>query len=691
MNSLQKLLEQFPDFLDKRETSNFTLSQSVTNDELRKIRQSIENTIESFHLNKRLLVWREQTENYKYTIHFRAYYPNIESVTLLKNDTVIYNERYGYEDQTSNFTYSYTGDTSNEDYEDYPPKIPEDKFKIILTTYDEQYLEKGYPENNTYKGNEYDHDVSLDEIGALHNIPRKTYIENILEDLYEYTEPPWNNETTEDDYHYMTRMLEYLVKLHTVHPVLLELWKLYGIEAEMLNRERLLIKMFDETYHVPSLDWAQQPWEHKDRFCNYTTDLGVYFFASASTKTPLRNKPITLYFNLMDMFAKEITEDYLVDIYLNNTLIESDYLNKSYKLTNIPSDIENILRIDCKNTTSTLGSDELTISVRGCNNADLYVAENGNNRNPGTRTQPLKTVQKAINNTNNDTSVIVIQSGNYDIGLYDPIVVKNSCTILGCGSVLMENPDDNVFFKIPKTKTLSLNRVTLQYLGNIYDVDEVTVANNNHNSTPVELLIYADPDAPYVELTRITMTVTDTVNVGDTITVTGTLTDKYNDGLSGKTVRVTCPGSTPVNTTTDSNGAFTATLDITRSGSLTVTSKFAGDSEYAPVRITQDITSSISIEDAFENYDLVVMDMTYEDNDWKYTYLSVSEIESLSDIDGAVMNVQFTGEKDVTFNRFTSSSTSPGISNTELNSLIGMLMGIIYEDYTVEHTDYEVN
>ena len=85
------------------------------------------------------------------------------------------------------------------------------------------------------------------------------------------------------------------------------------------------------------------------------------------------------------------------------------------------------------------------------------------------------------------------------------------------------------------------------------------------------------------------------------------------------------------------------------------------------------------------------MDMTYEDNDWKYTYKPVSEIESLSDIDGAVMNVQFTGEKDVTFNRFTSSSTSPGISNTELNSLIGMLMGIIYEDYTVEHTDYEVN
>lgn len=690
MNSLQELLGQFPDFLDKNETSNFSLSQSVTNDELKKIRQSIEDTIESFHLSKRLLIWKEQTESYKYLIHFRVYYPNIESVTLYKNDTVIYNERYGYEDNINSFQYSYNGDTANDTLEDTPPIIPEDTFKITVTTYDEQYLEKGWPENDTIQGDIYDHDISLDEIGALHNIPRKTYLENISPASYDSTEPLYNDRHTEDDYHYMTRMLEYMVKLHTVHPVVLEIWKLYGIEASMLNRERLLIKMFDEDYHTPSLDWAQQEWEHKDRFCNYTTDLGVYFFASASTKTPLRNKPVTLYFRLLDSFARTIDEDYLVDVYLNNTLIEGDYTNKTYKLTNIPSDIENVCRIECKNTTGSVGSDELIISVRGCNNADLYVSENGNNRNPGTKQLPLKTVQKAINNTNNDFSVIVMLSGNYDISLYDPIVVRNSCTILGCGSVLMENTDDYAFFKIPKNKSLSLNEVTLQYKGSIYDVDDVTVYNNNHDGSDVELLIY-DNGSEAVELTRITMTVSENVLLGDTITVTGTLTDKYNQGVSGKTVRVTCPGSTPQNTTTDSNGAFTAELQINRSGSLIVTSKFAGDTNYAPVRTTQEITSKISITDALDGYDYVVMDMEYEDNDWNYTYKPVSEITSLADINGAIMNLTFTDDKNVNYNRLQSTSTDTGITEAELNSLTGMLMGIIYEEYKIKHTNYEVN
>ena len=680
-DSLQRLLEQFPIFLDKSKTSNFTLSQTVTNDELKKIRQSIADTIESFHLNKKLLIWKEQTIPSEYTIQFRCYYDDIESVTLIKNNTTIYREKYGYDDHINSFEYSYTGTTSK--------VIPEATFKIIVTTYDEITEEKGFPENDTILGNEFDHDESLDEIGALHNIPRKTYLTNIPVDLYDSTEPPYNDRGSEDDYHYMNRILEYMVKIHEVHPVVLEIWKLYGIEATMENRERLLVKMFDENYHE-TLDWFPQAWEHKDSFCNYTTDLGQYFFVTASTKTPLRNRPVTLNFKLKDAFARDIEEDYKVDVYMNDMLVIGDYTNKTYKLTNIPSDADNICRVDCKNTTGTLGTDEFIISVRGCNNADIYVAENGNNRNDGTRAHPLKTIQKAINNTHNDTSLIAMMGGNYDISAYDPVVVKNSCTILGCGLVLVENKDDNVFFKLPAQKSVSLNYLTLQHKGDFAEISEITVTNKNHNGEDAKVLIY-DTGAEAVELTRISINVTTPAFIGEEITVTGVLTDKYNAGVEGKTVRVTCPGSTPQNVTTDSNGAYSATLTIERMGSLVVTAKFAGDNNYAPVRITEDIVSSMSIETAFEDYDYVVMDMEYEDNDWNYTYKAVSEIESLSDINGAIMNVDFTNEKNVIFNRFTSTSTEPGITNTELRSLTGMLMGIIYEEYKVKHTNYEVN
>ena len=844
-DSLKTLLKKFPYFLDKSSSSNFYKSQDVTNRRFQDVYNELFKVYESFHLNKRLLIWKDQNDKYDYVINFVATVPHLKRVRLYKNNTRIYSQSFAYEDNIDNFEYSYTYEapdykcnfhndtffnyanrliidgktlTNKDEVQGYylidelgtatnleeclqfnPPYtiiahisnytsgtyiqiyntvenlrvplstlspdkedfvviikvtkgkveyyvdgvlrddltwkgslgtariflrvdpnssvtyedifvchtadvpgeyldfdyslreniIPKDKFKIEVETHDEIIDIKGFPENDTIKGDIYDHDVSLDEIGALLNIPRKTYLTDIPVDLYEYTEPPFNDRGSEDDYHYMTRMLEYMVKLHHVHPVVLEIWKLYGIEADMLNRERFLIKMFDEDYHN-GLDWAPQEWEHKDTLCEYTTDLGAYFFTSASTKTPLRDTPITLYFQLLDSLARTIDEDYLVDIYLNNTLIEGDYANKTYKLSNIPSDIENVCRIECKNSTGSIGSDEILISVRCCNNADLYVSETGHNHNPGTKESPLKTVQKAINLTNNDLSVIVVKSGNYDISLYDPIVVKNSCTILGCGSVLMENTDDYSFFKIPKTKGLSLNEVTLQYKGSIYDVDDVTVKNNNHDGSDVELIIYDNGSEP-IELTRITMTVTENVIVGDTITVTGKLTNKYNNGVSGKTVRVTCPGSTPVNTTTESNGTFSAELEIVRTGILTVTSKFQGDTNYAPVRITQDITSKISITDALDGYDYVVMDMEYVDNDWNYTYKPVSEITSLSDMNGAIMNLQFTNEKDVEYTRYTSSSTSASITENEMKKLKGMLMGIIYDEYTIQHTDYEVN
>lgn len=687
-DSLKTLLKMFPYFLDKSSVSNFYKSQDVTNRRFQDAYNELFKIYESFHLNKRILIWKEQTENYDYVINFVAKFPHLKRVRIYKNDARIYIESFNYDDNINIFEYSYSDSTLNDVSDvNLADKIPQHTFRIEVETHDEYTLTKGFPENDETQGNIYDHDISLDNLGALNNIPRKKY--SIVEpSLYFATEPPFNDRESEDDYHYMKRMLEYNLRLHTDYPVLLEIWKLYGIEASMQNRERLLVKMFDENYH--NGEWVPQAWEHKDKFCDYTDDLGRYFFVNTSTKTPMKNQPVTLYFNLLNMFSETIDEDYTVDIEFNNETIATDYSGNTFKLTDINSEFDNLCTVTCKNSTGeNIGIQELLLSVRGCNNADFYVSENGDDNNPGTQEQPFQTIQKAIDSVATENSIIVLQQGNYNLSSNTPIV-RNTCSIMGCGFVLLENRDDNVFFKIPKNKQLTLNDVTLQHQGDIYNVDTISITNHNGGTNFAELVV-CPTGATVVELTRITIEVTNPVTVGGTCTVSGRLLDKYNEGLSSKTVRVTCPGSTPINTTTNSNGEFTATLDITRAGDLIVTAKYAGNNEYAASRVTSTISSQIPLVDVFEDYDYVITDMEYVNGDWKYTYKPVSEITCLADIDGAIMNITFNQDKDVSFDRFNSDSTSSSISKTEQNNLRGMLMGIIYEDNEIKYTNYEVN
>ena len=261
-DSLKKLLQKFPYFLDKSVGSNLYKSQSVTNEQFQDIYQSLFDVIESFHINKKVLIWKEQNEPYLYTIYFIARYPNLKSVKIFKNNNLIHTEEYLNTDEITTFYYFYEGDTQNnildiigEEYEEENEElsdgveaeiIPLDTFYIEIETYNEIIIRKGFPENDKKQNDIYDHDYSLDEIGSLNNIPRKEYI---VTDDYKHTEPPYNNRLTEDDYHYMNRIINYNILAQTVPLPVAEIWKLYGIEATMLNRERLLLKMFDVSKH----------------------------------------------------------------------------------------------------------------------------------------------------------------------------------------------------------------------------------------------------------------------------------------------------------------------------------------------------------------------------------------------------------------------------------------------------------
>ncbi len=526
-NSLKNLLDMFPYFFNKRETSNFYKSQRVTNNLFKDVYQVLFDTKESFRLNKRCLIWKEQSRPYDYTIHFVANFPFIKEVSILKDDVLIYSNSYEYEENMTEFNYDYTSSTLN-DVEDIDDAdiIPQNRFKLIVNTWEEHKIIKGFPENDTIQGNEFDHDESLDEIAALHDIPRKEYIK-VDEDLYPATEPPYNDRLTEDDYHYMKRIIEYLFRVHTQPLPVAEVWKLYGIESTMENREKLLLKVFDlkkhPNFHDPDspgdgwfsgtknddgtiTPWQPKQWEHLDKFCDANDYLGKYFFTKISTTIPGKNESIFLYFYFMNSLAKPLGGEHLVDIVLNDsTIIVENYSGDSFEITpdKIPSEGINTFTITGKTSDGEIiGIEEIDISVRGCSDADFYVSTTGSDNNDGKTAQTaFRTIQKAVNKVNGNQNLIAILPGEYLIE--SPVTINKNCTLLGCNGVSIENAHENIFFRINKGILVSFQDFIIYYQENSSDIQNMLVTNNNTDNSPVDVLLSEDSSVVLIPIQEV--------------------------------------------------------------------------------------------------------------------------------------------------------------------------------------------
>ena len=144
----------------------------------------------------------------------------------------------------------------NEDFDD--DGYVKDTYDLEVTTFEKRYhclheydrvYYKRYNGYDNQLNDCFDHDYSLDIIGALLNVPRlRLYQVYRNNDYYlSRTYPSYNNRATEDDYHYMKRIQYYISNYnHVVFPVL-EFWKWYQTDATILSRERLITEM-DNTY-----------------------------------------------------------------------------------------------------------------------------------------------------------------------------------------------------------------------------------------------------------------------------------------------------------------------------------------------------------------------------------------------------------------------------------------------------------
>ena len=630
-NSMQSLIKMFPHFFDKSETSNFFKSQSVTNNVFKGIFQSISDVSDSFRLRKRCYIWKEQSVPYDYVINFVVNYPQLKSVKCYKNDTLLYMEEYLEEDNVNSFIYSYDSSEENtivdenvednkeenevEDSEIEIPIIPEDTFHIIAESYDEIIIKKGFPENDEPLGNIYDHDTSLDEIGALHDIPRKTYIPT--ED-YINTEPTYNDRLTEDDYHYMNRIINYVLRVHDTPLPVLEIWKQYGISSNMINREQYLLKMFDETKHPFDEetglvgDWTPQPWEHKDKLCNLQPDLGRFFFVSANTLSPVKNQAVKFNLKYLNSLAEQLTGDYNVTILLQgeeeDTVLVENYPGKQYTIGSelISDDKPNIFIFNAYYGNDLFTTEELTVNVRGCNNADWYVSTSGSDSGTGKSDDPFATLDKALSMVNGEENLIVLTSGTHST---DHIFnIPYTCTVLGCGDPIITSTDGLKFFRVYQNQSLNIQDITLQHDTISSLIKNSNWINNNKTNNPLYVVL---SEAAGKTLTTITLS-TDysTYTIGDTINITGTLKENEEDtGLSNKSVKIYVNNELIGAATTLTGGSFSKSITASASGTVTIRAVFETDEDYAGSTGNTSVTvnkktSTISFAADKASYDL---------------------------------------------------------------------------------------
>ena len=536
MESMKHLLSKFPYFLDKRSVSNFYKSESVFNNRFKEVYNDLFQLGLSFHLSKSLWIYREQSEDYNFKMHFFAFLDHIKQVIILKNDVIIYSKGYTFDENVDTFEYSYTDTSSN--------KIPTDKYVLKVETYEEYHLEKGFPENDEPQDNVYDHDESLDTIGLFLDVPRKKYVP-VDESEYNRTEPPYHPiitlddgltiNATEDDYHYMCRLLEYISRYHTESLPTLEIWKDLGVDAEIQNREYRLCKMFEESLH--SEGWVPLEWEHKDPQC-IVDDESYFLFVTVDNDSPFRGQQVRFTLQVLDSLGHNVTGDFLFLPFLDGERV-GEVIIDSYVFTVDTKDLdmtnENLFRFKGFSNMEALEndllennglfveeglfSDEIIIIVKGCNDGDYYVALDGDDSNDGSKEYPFETVEHAFSVVQPNEVIILVDE---EYNLEDVIVVPCSCTLVSCAddySTLL--PSQSTVFVVEQDVMFTMIGVGMKYKCCELFAENTTFWNNNPTNNPV--IIGLNRPVGCKPLTELLLEEVEDINAGENITVNASI------------------------------------------------------------------------------------------------------------------------------------------------------------------------
>lgn len=611
--SFDKLLDKFPYFLNKNKDSNFSKSETVFNEEFKRIYNTLYDAYLASKLDKHILLWKVQEAPFEYDMCFHVSLPDLKSVTVTRyymemvvqevvgdDGTVqemetfeekhedIYTETYEYHEHINRFEYleSMTSETV----------IPTDKYTISVETWNEYTAVKGFPENSTIQGNEYDHDISLDYFGNILKFPRRTY--NIVEPGdYPNTVPAYDNQQTEDDYHYLQRLLYYTSHLQDTPLPVLEIFKLFSItDAQLLNRSRLICRMTDTSKHlengVYNRGWIPQRWEHKDGWCEGLSD-DLFLFANVNNNNLLEGQKFNFTFKILNSKGEEVYNNntyntisetiieesekpYIIVPYKNNKLFkEGLFLNSNETWSLKTEDINNTdstFIFKCfktiedaqKNTTpdliiheNDLTSEEIYITVKGCNSADWYVdAENGNDTNNGnSKTTAFKTLKQALSHVEGEKNIISLLNGVYNIL---PENITENTTITSCQEY---NPiitcNDPTFFRIYQNASLTLKNIRLNY--KCCDLYSKFTVFKNENNVNYPLNVKVNGKYCLISTSIVLNKVGGEWEVFTDYILTGELMSA--EDVNGETVKLLRNNTVVDETTVDTSGAFSFNIN----------------------------------------------------------------------------------------------------------------------------------
>lgn len=611
--SFKSLLSKFPYFLNKNWDSNFSKSERVFNSEFKKVYNNLYDVYLASKLRKHVLIWKEQNSGYNYDMYFAVSFPNLKSVCITEhymelvsqevvlddgsikiNESMqeiskdIYTETFNYDDFINHFEYLHSNTSQT--------IIPTEKYTITVETWDEYTTTKGFPENPIIVGDEYDHDYSLDAFGEYFRCPRRTYDE-VKTSQYPDTIPAYDNQVTEDDYHYMQRLLYYATHLNDTPLPVLEIFKLFSItDAQLLNRSRLICRMTDTSKHlengVYNRGWIPQRWEHKDRWCEGLSD-DLFLFANVNNNNLLEGQKFNFTFKILNSKGEEVYNNntyntisetiieesekpYIIVPYKNNKLFKEGLFLNSNETWNLKTeDINNTdstFIFKCfktiedaqKDTTpdliiheNDLTSEEIYITVKGCNSADWYVdAENGNDTNNGnSKTTAFKTLKQALSHVEGEKNIISLLNGVYNIL---PENITENTTITSCQEY---NPiitcNDPTFFRIYQNASLTLKNIRLNY--KCCDLYSKFTVFKNENNVNYPLNVKVNGKFCLISTSIVLNKVEGEWEAFTDYILTGELMATEN--VNGETVKLLRNNTVVDETTVDTSGAFSFNIN----------------------------------------------------------------------------------------------------------------------------------
>ena len=612
--SFESLLSKFPYFLNKNWDSNFSKSERVFNTEFKKVYNNLYDVYLASKLRKHVLIWKEQNSGYNYDMYFAVSFPNLKSVCITEhyielvsqevvlddgsikiNESMqeiskdIYTETFNYDDFVNHFEYLHSNTSQT--------IIPTEKYTITIETWDEYTTTKGFPENPIIVGDEYDHDYSLDAFGEYFRCPRRTYKE-VKTSQYPDTIPAYDNQVTEDDYHYMQRLLYYATHLNDTPLPVLEIFKLFSItDAQLLNRSRLICRMTDTSKHmengVYNRGWIPQRWEHKDGWCEGLSD-DLFLFANVNNNNLLEGQKFNFTFKILNSKGEEVYNNntyntisetiieesekpYIIVPYKNNKLFkEGLFLNSNETWSLKTEDINNMdstFIFKCfktiedaqKDTTpdiiiheNDLASEEIYITVKGCNSADWYVdAENGNDTNNGnSKTTAFKTLKQALSHVEGEKNIISLLNGTYNL---TPENITENTTITSCPEY---NPiitcSDPTFFRVYQNASLTLKNIQLNY--KCCDLYSKFTVFKNENNVNYPLNVKVNSKFCLISTSIVLNKPSETEWEAFTeYLLTGELMSTEN--VNGETVKLLRNNTVVDETTVDTTGAFSFNIN----------------------------------------------------------------------------------------------------------------------------------